>query len=1183
MATVNEQAEPVLGPAPSMALPAAAPAMAKPGATTPRKDDANGNVVFTVNGNSREEVREFYNGVYLASENVPMESTANDANCFPGTNSAAFQDSIQWRINWFRALAGIPADITFSDSEATNCQSAALMLSVNNMLAHSGVPLTWSCFATNGTNALSASNIALGLNGPDAITGYVWDYGMENYFVGHRRFILYPQTQVMATGDVPAQDGHLPANDTFVIDSNYGGPRPATTHPFVAWPPPGYVPYQVVFPQWSFAMGTPADIALAEITMLSNGVPMAVQTQRFSGDDGEDTIVWYPAGLDYTSYNARFPFDGNDTVYTISISNIIEQSGTVSVTYCVTNFDPAVPGPDYVPPAVTGPAVVATNLSNNYSVTPSANPNTTGYQWLVASLVSGNLTDNATSGLKNFTMSPAPLASVISNAPVGSGKCFHLTHHADTAQLLEFNETVFPATNTTLKFQSYLGLSTASEVARVQVSTDAGKTWTDIFTQAGPSGQSSFSSKTLSLAKYAGEMTQVRFNYDYIGSGSYYSQTAPGFGWSIQNIALANAGQLVDSTTNYATSPQFTFVPTQPGSWALLARPVIFGLFGLNWSAALAVETPPAITSQPANVTVAEGGTATFRVGLTGPGTFSYQWQFNGTNIPAATNSACAVKNAQLFQAGSYDVVVATGIGGASVTSSIATLTVTPTLGKLHITGQPQSISAPIGGEAFFSVSAIGESALSYRWAKNGASLSEEGEFSGTTNPVLAMTGVQPSDAGSYSVVISDDRGTVKSAAAVLTVEAAISVVVSGNGTVSPNYGGKTLPVGKTYTMTAKAGPGAIFAGWGGAVITNSAAAKFIVESNMSFTATFVTNPFIPLQGSYYGLFWPDGSPRNQTNSGAVTLTVSSQGALSGKLTIGTNTPSLTGQFSLDGLATIVTPRKGSSTLTTTLQLNAAEQTISGAITDGSFTSSLLANQQVFSTKHSAINYAGKYTLVIPGQPISADGPFGASFGTATVATSGAITFSGTLADGTAVSQSSYVSEDGYWPLYIPLYSGNGSLLSWNYFGPSRAAIAAANAFGLSADASWICLTNKIKTSLYRAGFTNDPTPVYASTYASSNTVNLTNGQVTLLLENGFTDTIPVNISKGKVTLAGANTNKLSLTISPSTGAISGTFTNGSKTPIKISGMLLQSGTNAAGYFSVSNTPGLFLLRPPSE
>ena len=46
----------------------------------------------------------------------------------------------------------------------------------------------------------------------------------------------------------------------------------------------------------------------------------------------------------------------------------------------------------------------------------------------------------------------------------------------------------------------------------------------------------------------------------------------------------------------------------------------------------------------------------------------------------------------------------------------------------------------------------------------------------------------------------------------------------------------------------------------------------------------------------------------------------------------------------------------------------------------------------------------------------------------------GTITLAGSLADGTAISQSSVVSQDGYWPLYVNLYGGKGSLWGWNYF-----------------------------------------------------------------------------------------------------------------------------------------------------
>ena len=68
-------------------------------------------------------------------------------------------------------------------------------MSANNQLMHVGIPTNWSCFTTSGTNAAAHSNLALGSDGPDAITGYIWDYGSNNFEVGHRRWLLYPQTR----------------------------------------------------------------------------------------------------------------------------------------------------------------------------------------------------------------------------------------------------------------------------------------------------------------------------------------------------------------------------------------------------------------------------------------------------------------------------------------------------------------------------------------------------------------------------------------------------------------------------------------------------------------------------------------------------------------------------------------------------------------------------------------------------------------------------------------------------------------------------------------------------------------------------------------------------------------------------------------------------------------------------
>jgi hypothetical protein len=124
------------------------------------------------------------------------------------------------------------------------------------------------------------------------------DYGTNNFVVGHRRWLLYPQTQVMGTGDVPPVGAnYLAANTTWVFDANFFGPRPTLRTPYIAWPPSGYVPYQTVYPRWSFSL-TNADFTNATVTMTSNGVSVAVFKENYLTGYGENTVVLVPMGLD---------------------------------------------------------------------------------------------------------------------------------------------------------------------------------------------------------------------------------------------------------------------------------------------------------------------------------------------------------------------------------------------------------------------------------------------------------------------------------------------------------------------------------------------------------------------------------------------------------------------------------------------------------------------------------------------------------------------------------------------------------------------------------------------------------------------------------------------------------------------------------------------------------------------
>ena len=191
---------------------------------------------FTVDISRREQSRSFYNALYPASEGVPPGWNGDLATCTAGTTSDSFKAAVLLRINYFRAMAGVPATITFSDLYSAKSQQAALMMSRNNALNRKP-PTSWFCYSAAGYEAAGKSNLALGSGGPETITGSMMDYGVGNSAAGHRRWLLYPQTMFMGNGDIPGTTGYPAASSLWVTDDNYGNLRPTTREEFVAWPP----------------------------------------------------------------------------------------------------------------------------------------------------------------------------------------------------------------------------------------------------------------------------------------------------------------------------------------------------------------------------------------------------------------------------------------------------------------------------------------------------------------------------------------------------------------------------------------------------------------------------------------------------------------------------------------------------------------------------------------------------------------------------------------------------------------------------------------------------------------------------------------------------------------------------------------------------------------------------------
>ena len=227
------------------------------------------------------------------------------------------------------------------------------------------------------------------------------------------------------------------------------------------------------------------------------------------------------------------------------------------------------------------------------------------------------------------------------------------------------------------------------------------------------------------------------------------------------NISGANSASYSISSVTTANAGNYSVVVSNA-----------YGTTASN-NAALTVTTSPVITSQPQNVTVAQGASATFRVTASGTATLAYQWRRNGSTISGATNSTYTISSATPAAAGNYSVVVSNAYG--TVTSNNATLTVTSVP---VITNQPQSITVTQGGSAAFTVTAAGTGPLSYQWKLNGTNIN------GATSTSYSIASVTAANAGNYSVTVNNQYGTASSNSATLSVtslpnEAPVATITS--------------------------------------------------------------------------------------------------------------------------------------------------------------------------------------------------------------------------------------------------------------------------------------------------------------------------------------------------------------------------------------------------------------------
>lgn len=275
-----------------------------------------------------------------------------------------------------------------------------------------------------------------------------------------------------------------------------------------------------------------------------------------------------------------------------------------------------------------------------------------------------------------------------------------------------------------------------------------------------------------------------------------------------QGVVTTVSGQVgaADSKDGVNSVAAFDF----PGDLALGPNGVIYVGDSLNYTVRRVVPgvaTAPQLTTQPTNLTVVTGQTATFTVTVSSTATvpLSYQWQMEASGgstwsgltdggIYSGTATAILTINpATVPLSGTQYRCVVTNAAGA-VTSSGAGLTVS---GPPVVSSVSQSAAIALGGSTTLSANATG-SGLTYQWYLNNIAIS------GATGATLTISNFSAANVGTYTVTVTNSYGSATATIAVLSVgggrllNLSARSVISAGGTFNAGFylgggGTKTL------------------------------------------------------------------------------------------------------------------------------------------------------------------------------------------------------------------------------------------------------------------------------------------------------------------------------------------------------------------------------------------------------
>jgi dethiobiotin synthetase len=267
---------------------------------------------------------------------------------------------------------------------------------------------------------------------------------------------------------------------------------------------------------------------------------------------------------------------------------------------------------------------------------------------------------------------------------------------------------------------------------------------------------------------------------------------------TVQWETSTDGGRTFQAITG-ATSDTLTFTaPSQPGTARY--RAVFTNTLGTATTRAVTVTTdvPPAVTTQPSDVTADAGRTVTFHAAASGTPAPTVQWEVStdgGTTfkpIAGATHDTLSFTARAAEDGDQYEAIFTNPVGRATTNPATLTVHFAP-----EVTAQPSGVTVAVGGSVTLHAAASGDPAPTVQWETSTDGGRTFQAIAGATSDTLTFTAPSQPGTARYRAVFTNTLGTATTRTVTVTTDVPPAV------TTQPSDA--TANVGRTVTFHAAA------------------------------------------------------------------------------------------------------------------------------------------------------------------------------------------------------------------------------------------------------------------------------------------------------------------------------------------------------------------------------------------